>query len=302
MQFRRPLPTDFAQMVNLQNQNLATQLSPEDRVNGFLSASLSVEQFQAIDQDLCVVVCSDSNHVCAYACASSIEYNKSIPLVEAMIQQLSMLSYQGKPLTDYHSFIYGPVCIDQAHRGQGILAPLLETLLNALPPQFDLLLTLISKDNLRSIHAHQKLGIEKVGEFEFRGQLFLILARSNLLNHISKNDPCHLFMESGAPDAQKVLGLLKFTKQELAVATNTPISSIHYDDKMSQELKDCLLEWAVALNLVAIFFNNDIHKTTLWFSTPNPLLGDISPREMIIVGRFKKLYAFIQTTLNENQV
>ena len=186
MQFRRPLPTDFAQMVNLQNRNLATQLSPADRVNGFLSAALCIEQFQAMDHDLCVVVCAESTQVCAYACASSIEYNKNIPLVEAMIQQFPRLAYQGKALADYHPFIYGPVCIDQAHRGQGILSPLLETLLDALSPQFDLLLTLISKENLRSIHAHQKLGIEEVGQFEFQGQLFLILARSSLSNRLSK--------------------------------------------------------------------------------------------------------------------
>ena len=301
MQFRRPLPTDFAQMVNLQNRNLATQLSPADRANGFLSASLSIEQFQAMDHDLCVVVCADSDQVCAYACASTIKYNRSIPLVEAMIQQLPRLSYQGKPLADYHPFIYGPVCIDQARRGQGVLEPLLETLLNALPPQFDLLLTLISKDNLRSIHAHQKLEIEELAQFEFQGQLFLILARSNLPNHISKNDPCRLFMENGTPDAHRISDLLKFTKQELSVATSIPIYSIFYDDKMSPELKNCLSEWAVALNLVTIFFNNEIYKTTLWFSTPNPLLGDIAPREMIIVGRFKKLRVFIQTTLSENQ-
>jgi hypothetical protein len=111
-----------------------------------------------------------------------------------------------------------------------------------------------------------------------------------------------LFRENGTPDAHRILDLLKFTKQELSVATSIPIYSIFYDDKMSPELKNCLSEWAVALNLIAIFFNNDIHKTTLWFSTPNLLLGDISPREMIIVGRFKKLRIFIQTTLNENQI
>jgi hypothetical protein len=31
----------------------------------------------------------------------------------------------------------------------------------------------------------------------------------------------------------------------------------------------------------------------LWFKTRNPLLGDISPRDMIRLGRFERLRKFI---------
>ena len=69
---------------------------------------------------------------------------------------------------------------------------------------------------------------------------------------------------------------------------------------MPTELRERLTEWAIALNLVEGFFQ-DQKKTILWFSIPNPLLGDMSPRDMIRVGRFKKLLNFVQTALNENQ-
>ena len=177
MQFRRPLPQDFPKMVQLHNQNLLNNLTPSEQASGFLSASFSEEQFQAMDQDLCVVVCTDSDKLCGYACAGSIQYNQNIPLVAAMIARFPEISYQGRPLSSYHPFIYGPVCIDREYRGQGLLPKLIETLLSALPPGFDALTTLISKDNQRSIHAHQKLGIEKIGEFEFNGQSFLILTK-----------------------------------------------------------------------------------------------------------------------------
>jgi hypothetical protein len=39
----------------------------------------------------------------------------------------------------------------------------------------------------------------------------------------------------------------------------------------------------------------------LWFKTPNPLLGDIAPRDMIRIGRFKKLRQFILQALSENE-
>ena len=159
MQFRRPLPQDFPKMVQLHHQNLLTNLTPSEQASGFLSASFSEEQFQAMDRDLCVAVCADSDKVCGYACAASIQYNQSIPLVAAMIARFPEIVYQGRPFSSYHPFIYGPVCIDRAYRGQGILSRLVEALLNFLPQDFDLLTSFISKDNQRSIHAHQKLGI-----------------------------------------------------------------------------------------------------------------------------------------------
>ena len=68
---------------------------------------------------------------------------------------------------------------------------------------------------------------------------------------------------------------------------------------MPAELKERLTEWATVLNLVEGFFNNQ-DKTLLWFTIPNPLLGGMSPRDMIRVGRFRKLLNFIQTALDEN--
>ena len=126
------------------------------------------------------------------------------------------------------------------------------------------------------------------------------LTHSSLFNSIPDQDYCHLFTDDGSPNAQRVIDLLKYKKQDLAFATDIPVKSIRYDEKMPAELRERLTEWATALNLVAGFFDKDINKTTLWFSTPNPLLGDMSPRDVIRVGRYKKLLKFIQTALNEN--
>jgi hypothetical protein len=38
----------------------------------------------------------------------------------------------------------------------------------------------------------------------------------------------------------------------------------------------------------------------LWFQTKNPLLGNISPRDMIRYGRYEKLRRFIMNALEDN--
>ena len=68
---------------------------------------------------------------------------------------------------------------------------------------------------------------------------------------------------------------------------------------MPSDLRERLVEWATAINLVGSYFN-DANKTMLWFQISNPQLGGMSPRDMIRVGRFKKLLKFIQTALDEN--
>jgi hypothetical protein len=120
-----------------------------------------------------------------------------------------------------------------------------------------------------------------------------------LFHTVPKDDPLLLF-PGGNPDYQRVVRLLDFKKKDVARATEISIQSVRYDHKMPKELEERVREWAVALSLVAQYFRDE-HKTVLWFKTTNPLLGNIAPRDMIRIGRFKKLYRFILNALLENE-
>ena len=120
-----------------------------------------------------------------------------------------------------------------------------------------------------------------------------------LFSNIPKKDPIGLF-KGGETDYKETVRMLKFRNEDVAVASNLPKTKVRYDQKMPAELKQRITEWAIAISLVASFFN-DVDKTMLWFQAPNPMLGNVSPRDMIRLGRFKKLFKFIQTALDENQ-
>jgi hypothetical protein len=122
---------------------------------------------------------------------------------------------------------------------------------------------------------------------------------SALFGSVPKKDVFHLF-NGVQPDGKKVADFLNYRKEDISVATGVPIGSVRYDNKMPEVLRQRLIEWATAINLVGGFFN-DQNKTILWFQVPNPLLGNIAPRDMIRIGRFDKLLKFIQTALDENQ-
>jgi hypothetical protein len=120
-----------------------------------------------------------------------------------------------------------------------------------------------------------------------------------LFNSVPERD-VGKFFKNGEVDGQRVVEFLKYKKEDVAVASGVPVTSVRYDAKMPVDLRERMVEWATAINLVGSHFN-DIDKTMLWFQVPNPLLGGMAPRDLIRVGRFKKLLKFIQTALDENK-
>ena len=68
---------------------------------------------------------------------------------------------------------------------------------------------------------------------------------------------------------------------------------------MPQQMRDRLEEIANTINMVAGLFNGDVNKTAAWFKARNPMLGDVSPRDMIRLGRFERLRKFIINAMAE---
>jgi len=120
-----------------------------------------------------------------------------------------------------------------------------------------------------------------------------------LFDNIPDQDICGLYDAHGGINYRKVVDVMHFKNEDVSLATGLPKTSVRYDVKMPQELKDRLIEWATAINLVAGHFN-DLNKTMMWFQAPNPMLGSIAPRDMIRLGRFKKLMKYIQSALDAN--
>src|SRR3989338_8726877 len=89
-------------------------------------------------------------------------------------------------------------------------------------------------------------------------------------------------------------------RKEISAATEVRLRSIRYDEYMPRRLGKRLIEWGNLFNLVAEHFQGDAKKTVLWFTTPNPLLGDMTPQDMIRSGQHKKLRRFICTAPAKN--
>lgn len=122
-----------------------------------------------------------------------------------------------------------------------------------------------------------------------------------LFQSVPKSDPLKLWP---APDNELDYGhltdLLDLDKPALSKIGGVSQKSVRLDHRIPRQLKERLEQIAVTCSLVAEFFEGDQLKTAMWFKTPNPMLGNISPRDMIRYGRYKKLLNFVQSALEEN--
>jgi hypothetical protein len=174
--FRRAETEDFESLVSLQNLNLASNLSDEQRRDGFLSVRFSAEQFADMNDDLCVVVAVEEKIVKAFLSASTVQFNAPFALPKTMIDRLPQVIYDSKPLSDWFVCIAGPICIDADLRGQGLLKMLYDCFYNIAPVQYELATLFVAVDNRRSIRAHEKLGMRIIDEFDFDSRRHVIMA------------------------------------------------------------------------------------------------------------------------------
>jgi len=101
------------------------------------------------------------------------------------------------------------------------------------------------------------------------------------------------FGQGSSFQPKSVSDTLGFKREDISKISSVSLSSVRFDDAIPEQMRDRLEEISNTINMVADFFNGNTEKTVLWFKTRNPLLGDISPRDMIRLGRFERLRKFI---------
>jgi len=175
--FRRAQSQDYPAIIRLQSASFIGNLSEEERKEGFLSAESSRAQVAEMAEDLGTTIATVDGAVVAFLCAFRNEFNYGSPVIAKMLDGYDLARFEGKPLSSYSSYIYGPVCIDRAYRRRGLLRGLYEAQKQELAGQFDIGVAFGSRSNPHSLKAHTAgLGMTEVGDFELKGNVYVILA------------------------------------------------------------------------------------------------------------------------------
>jgi len=176
-EYRQARPEDYDSILRLQSTNYIANLSDEKRKEGFLSAQFTPEQTAAIAEDLGTTVAVVDHELAGFLCAFRREFDTGSPVIARMLESYDRVTFEGKPLSSFNSYIYGPVCIARRHRRRGLLRGLYEAQKNDLAGRFEIGVAFVSRSNEHSLQAHvDGLGMIEVGDFELKSNVYVILA------------------------------------------------------------------------------------------------------------------------------
>ncbi|WP_157288579.1 GNAT family N-acetyltransferase [Uliginosibacterium gangwonense] len=153
-----------AGMDDLDGIRLLQQINHADN-GGRLSACRSREQIMAAMGELPQIVARRGDQVVGFLLTTLRKAGGSVPILEAMLK-----AYPGA----VDAYIYGPICVDEALRGQGVAQAMFDELRRQLPGREGLLF--VRGDNPASLRAHQKMDMREVACFMFNGVEHVVLA------------------------------------------------------------------------------------------------------------------------------
>lgn len=149
---------DIQAILDLQEQNL--------RINGgALSVRFSREWFEKAIVDMPIVVARSDENVVGYVVSTPLTAQAHEPIIQAMLR-----AYPGSP----GAYNYGPICVAESHRGQGLALAMFEQLRAQLPGREGF--TFIRADNVPSRNVHKKMGMQEVAEFALKDITYVVVA------------------------------------------------------------------------------------------------------------------------------
>ena len=113
-----------------------------------------------------------------------------------------------------------------------------------------------------------------------------------ITGHIAERDLLGLY-PGGHPDYKRIADLVQLSKADLSKLSGVAKASVRFDANIPVPVAERLREIANIANLVAEYFDGDAQKVGFWFELSNPMLGSVSPRNMIRGGRYKRLLNFV---------
>ena len=144
---------------------LALQAANQIERGGMLSAELPRTRIEAMMRTMPLIVARRGRRIGGFLMASTRMINAELPVVRAMFT-----AYPGAA----EAYVYGPICVDSAERGNGLAAAMFSELRRLEPGREGVLFIRI--DNEVSLQAHRRMGMREVARFELGGADFAVFS------------------------------------------------------------------------------------------------------------------------------
>ncbi|VEA64892.1 Uncharacterised protein [Serratia plymuthica] len=167
MIIRQACRADYPAILQLQSQNTPANLGESQKRQGFIVSRMGEAQLERINRRLGILVAVEDRALAGFVCLMPTDMQPRPPVVDAMLDTLGNQSFNGRALREQKVFLYGPVCLDTAWRGKGVLKQLFAAVKACTRDEFDVGALFIDDDNPHSLTAHEQ-GLKMTALAPFR--------------------------------------------------------------------------------------------------------------------------------------
>ncbi|MEW7278778.1 GNAT family N-acetyltransferase [Aquimarina sp. 2201CG1-2-11] len=159
------------QILHLQQSNLPVSISEsEKQKEGFLTVKHDLTILAKMNSVQQHIIAKNEDKVIGYALCMTKDFKNDIPVLEPMFVQVDNVIDVS---TSYITM--GQICVDKEYRRQGVFRGLYQKMKEQLKGKYDLLITEVDADNLRSLQAHYAVGFEKLTTYEASGATWQVV-------------------------------------------------------------------------------------------------------------------------------
>lgn len=154
---------DLEGILALQIANIAEHLTNEEiKSQGFVTVHHSYEQLKRLNDHEKHIIAKDNEQVVGYVLAMTQHSKYELPILIPMFNVFEIILYANKKIADYNYIVAGQVCIHKEYRGRGIVDNCYTAYKKQYEDNYDFVITEIAATNLRSLHAHKRIGFSEI--------------------------------------------------------------------------------------------------------------------------------------------
>ena len=143
--YKKATKENIPSILDLQAQNLVTNLKDNEKDDGFVTTPFTIEQLENLIELNGIFIATKDNKVVAYVMCASWQYWVAWPMFEYMASFLETLEYKKQKLTMDNSYQYGPICVSKECRGSGVFIDIFEFAREEMNKKYPILVTFINK-------------------------------------------------------------------------------------------------------------------------------------------------------------
>ena len=164
-------PKELEQILQLQQRNLPTALSYEERAKeGFVTVCHTYDILQQMNSVCPHILAKDKQSVVGYALCMHPSFGAEIEVLKPMFIEIENIL----PSTERY-LAMGQICVDKAYRKMGVFRKLYETMAEVLKTDYDTIITEVDLLNTRSLNAHYAIGFKELKRYSSGGQDWVLI-------------------------------------------------------------------------------------------------------------------------------